>query len=330
VIPTQTIRMPSDLLVPVVQVVQLDPADRDGKSPDHYKSSDVPAGHRALTARGLNKLVTAASVSFYDEKRMDDGTDPDVMGVTTMASMMLPTGQRITAPGSQLINIKTWFGTSASAAEVGKFRKQFYANVATRARSRASRALLSLRASYPDALIAKPFAVVSYAPNMNHPAVQERYLDSLAPRVTALYGPEPAAQLGTGTPAIEVEEISDDEPRDVSPAAEAAPTGDDPLPAWATDQPAADAAPTLLTRIRDTAGAGGMVGGAKDPQIKGLQAIFGPLGGRATSAGLKALWPDLDVDKLTANQAQAIIGTARSYETAEAFQADWIAMAGLE
>ena len=41
----------------VVQIVQLDPADRDGKSADHYKSSDVPAGHRALPARGISKLA---------------------------------------------------------------------------------------------------------------------------------------------------------------------------------------------------------------------------------------------------------------------------------
>jgi hypothetical protein len=324
VIPTQTIRMPSDLLVPVIQVVQLDPADRDGKSADHYKSNDVPGGHRALTARGINKLVTAGAVSFYDERRMDDGADPDVMGVSVMASMILPTGQRITAPGSQLINIKTWFGSQTSDAEKAKFRKQFYAHTSTRARSRAARALLSLRASYPDKDIAKPFAVVSFAPNMDHPAVQERYLDTIAPRTAQLYGPEPAAQLGAGAPVTEVPEIDEDRP--------AAAATDDDLPAFLQPQGAAAAAeePDLLTRIRDTAAAGGMVGGAKPPQIESLQAIFTPLGGRATTAGLEALWPDLDVNALTANQAQAIIGISRSFETPEAFQAAWRAMAGLE
>jgi len=320
VIPTQTIRMPSDLLAPVVQVVQLDPAaGQDRKSADHYKSPDVPAGHRALTARGLNKLATAAAVSFFNEQRVDDGTDPDVIGVTVTASMLLPTGQTITAPGTKWINLnsQSW----ASPQQRAKYKSFFYEHVSTRARNRALRALLSLKSSYSDAEVAKPFAVVSFAPNMNHPAVQERYLDSVAPRTAQLYGPEPATQIGAGAPVTTVPEIPDDEPVAAT---------DDPLPAWATDQPAADAEPSLLTRIRDTAAAGGMVGGAKAPQIESLQQIFAPLGGRATTAGLQALWPELDVNQLTANQAQAIIGISRSYETPEAFQAAWRAMAGLE
>lgn len=332
VIPTQTIRMPSDLLTPVVQVVQLDqPAGQDRKSADHYKSADVPAGHRALTARGLNKLATAAAVSFFNERRVDDGTDPDVIGVTVTASMLLPTGQTITAPGTKWINLnsQSW----ASPAQRAKYKSFFYEHVSTRARNRALRALLSLKSSYSDGEIAKPFAVVSFAPNMNHPAVQERYLDSVAPRTAQLYGPEPAAQIGPGDPVTALREIpadEGDEPRDVTPTA----GGDDDLPAFlrpgegAQDDAAAE--PDLLTRIRDTAAAGGMHGGAKPPQIESLQGIFAPLGGRATTAGLKALWPELDINALSANEAQAIIGISRSFESPEAFQAAWRAMAGLE
>lgn len=329
VIPTQTIRMPSDLLTPVVQVVQLDPSTgQDRKSADHYKSPDVPAGHRALTARGLNKLATAAAVSFYDEQRVDDGTDPDVIGVTVKASMMLPTGQTITAPGTKWINLnsQSW----ASPAQRAKYKSYFYEHVSTRARNRALRALLSLKSSYPDAEIAKPFAVVSFAPNMNHPAVQERYLDSIAPRTAQLYGPPPAAQLGGGEPAQQLREIpqDDDEPRRVNPEASGG-TDDDPLPAWATDQPAA-AEPSLLEKIRTQAEAGGMHGPAKPPQVESLREIFTPLGGRATKAGLEALWPGLDVDQISANQAQSVIGVSRTFDTPEAFQAAWAAMAGLE
>jgi len=334
VIPTQTIRMPSDLLVPVVQVVALDPAaGQDRKSADHYKSPDVPAGHRALTARGLNKLATAAAVSFYDERRVDDGTDPDVIGVTVVASMLLPTGQRITAPGTKWINLnsQSW----ASTAQRAKYKSFFYEHVSTRARNRALRALLSLKSSYPDAEIAKPFAVVSFAPNMNHPAVQERYLDSVAPRSAQLYGPEAASapQLAAGAPVTELREIPQDDD-EAEPGRGSAPVaGDDDLPAFLRpdqgDDPAVEE-PTLLVRLRDTAAAGGMHGAAKPPQIESLQQIFGPLGGRATTAGLKALWPELDINALTANQAQAIIGISRGFESAEAFQAAWRQMAGLD
>jgi hypothetical protein len=213
-IPTQTIAMPSDLLVPVVQVVRLDPADSTGKSPDHYKSNDVPGGHRALTARGLNKVANAAGISFFDERRIDDGSDPDVIGVGVMASMLLPTGQRITAPGTQMINIKTWFGSQTSPAELAKFRKQFYAHVATRARNRAIRGILSMRASYPDRDINKPFACVSYAPNMNHPEVRVRILDAMAPAIKAVYGPEDSRQITAGSSTIQVDEAPDDESTD--------------------------------------------------------------------------------------------------------------------
>jgi hypothetical protein len=71
-IPVQRIWMPGDLFIPVVNPVVMDPADREGKSLDHYSSKDVPAGRRALTARGLSKVATAASLSFYDERRLDD------------------------------------------------------------------------------------------------------------------------------------------------------------------------------------------------------------------------------------------------------------------
>jgi hypothetical protein len=324
-IPTETIRIPTDLLVPVVQIVRL---SLDENDKDVYSSRDIPNGHKAPTARGLNKLATAAGVSFYDERRTDDGSNPDLIGVTVMASMLLPTGQRITAPGSKQIDLsaQSW----ASPAQRAKYKSFFYEHVSTRARNRAIRALLSLKQSYTNAELAKPFAVVSYAPNMDHPLIRQRMIDNLAPAVAQLYGGAgDAAQLGPGTPVQEIRAL----PADVDDDADGADasTGDDDLPPFLRpDQPAAAAEPTLLVRIRDISEAGGMVGGAKAPQIESLQEIFKPLGGRATTAGLQTLWPQLDVNALTANQAQAIIGTARSYETPEAFQAAWREMAGLE
>jgi hypothetical protein len=331
VIPTQTISMPNDLVVPVFQVVQLDPADATGKSPDHYKSNDVPPGHRALTARGINKLVTAAGVSFFDERRLDDGTDPDVMGVTVMASLMLPTGVRITAPGSQLINIRSWFGPTTSAAELAKFRKQFYANVSTRARNRAARGLLSLRASYPEAEINRPFAVVSYAPNLAHPAVQQRYIENMLPAINAGFGPDQTRQIAAGQ-VIEVAEApEDDGPTDghyseSSASVAGSPAGSDGSAA-ATEEPdwakpaagdpfaaAPAAGPSRLVQVlRDKATKSGMAGAITDAQKPQVMAALGgdvPL----LRAGLQAVW-GVESDEggrllVTAAQAQAIIGCA--------------------
>ncbi|CAN5613254.1 hypothetical protein BH23CHL8_BH23CHL8_19030 [soil metagenome] len=202
-IPTQVLRMPSDLVVPIVQVVQLD-VERDT-----YESSDVPKGSRALNKVGLRKLGTAAGVSIIDERRTDDGSDPDVCEVTCMAEMVLPTGQRVRAPGMKRVDLRrqSW----ASDNQRKKYASFFQEHVASRAENRAIRALLSLLASYPVAELRRPFAVVTFAPNMSHPEVRSRILDAMAPTVQALYGPEQAKQIGGGEAVTTVPAAPDDD-----------------------------------------------------------------------------------------------------------------------
>jgi hypothetical protein len=315
--------------MPMVQVVQLEPADKDGKSPDHYSSVDVPAGHRAPTARGLNKLATTAGVSFYDERRLDDGSDPNVCGVTLMASMMLPTGQRITAPGSQMIDIRTWFKADSSAAEVAKFRKQFYAHVSTRARSRAIRGLLSLRASYPNADITKPFAVVSYVPNTSHPDVRAAMLAGMAGSVPALYGPEPARQVGPGE-TVQLAEVAED-------IVEGQVTEE---PDWMADADPAPAGPArhrLLALLQDNAAASGLEGPATPEQKKAVVEAIDQFGGQAVRAVMGLVWgakPTVDEAhpkgflSFTAAQAEAIIAVEKSLAVPE-FRSLWIELAAI-
>lgn len=319
-IPTQTI-MTTDLLRPLVQVVQLEPADKDGKSPDHYSSVDVPAGHRAPSARGLRKLAGTAGVSFYDERRLDDGSDPNICGVTVMASMMLPTGQRITAPGSQMIDIRTWFKGDASAAEVAKFRKQFYAHVSTRAHSRAIRGLLSLRASYPIADINKPFAVVSYVPNTAHPDVRAAMLQGMAGSIPSLYGPETARGIGPGV--IEVAEAPDGDIVE-GHAVEAK-----------TEAPAGPARHRLLALFQDGVAASTLTGPATKEQQQALGEAIGAFGGdsiRTVMGYVFGLEPVVDEDHpkgrltFTAAQAQAIGAVAKSLAPEE-LRSLWIELA---
>ena len=299
-IPTQTIRMPSDLFVPVVQIVQLsvDEADKDV-----YSSRDIPNGQKAPTARGLNKLATAGGVSFYDERRTDDGTNPDLIGVTVMASMLLPTGQRITAPGSKQIDLsaQTW----ATPAQRAKYKSFFYEHVATRARNRAIRALLSLKSSYTVAELARPFAVVSYAPNMNHPEVRARIIEAMAPSVAQLYGPAAAPQLAAGD-AIQAPEAPEDDGTVDGQAQEVE------EPSWFGG--AAEAAPTpranrLPAALREKAASSGMVGPATTPQLSKLAEIFVARGiGRpATDAGLRIVFGVTGRADFTGAQAQALI-----------------------
>lgn len=334
-IPTQTLQMPTDLFRPVVQVVSADPPDGEGKSPDSYKSNDVPNGHRAPTARLLNKLATAAAVSFLEERRIDDGTDPDVIGVSVLASMVLPTGQRITAPGSQLINLKTWFSDRTTPAEAAKFRKQFYAHVSTRAKNRAIRGLLSLRSSYPERDLAKPFAVVSYVPNMNHPEVRARVLDAIAPVTAQLYGGPSgqAKQLTAGPGELRVPEAPDEDPAPAPTAlpgesiAKAKASSVPEEPDWMQPPAKAEAPADLATRIRDTAAA------AEDPDAKAtsselatLREIFTGWDGKLVGAGIRALWDGQAPNDLGSGQAKAI-ATVHDSLGHERFEREWRTLA---
>ena len=307
-IPTQTVRMTSDLMVPVVQIVKLNP-DPDGGG-DVYHSNDMKVGYNAPTARGLSKLVTAAGISFVDERRVDDGKNPNVCGVTVYAEMTLPTGQRIRAPGSRWIDMgRMSWKDGLNAAQAGKFRSFLFEHTATRARNRAIRSLLSLRGSYPAAELARPFAVVSYAPNMNHPEVRARILEAMAPSVAQLYGPStPAPQLAAGQ-IIEGREAPEDDD-DGTIDGQATDAGQEP--SWFGTTAAAPATQEnrLAAILRQKATSSGMVGPATLPQKERLQLVFKPLGLPATAKGLQVVFGLASLGDITGAQAQAVIECA--------------------
>jgi hypothetical protein len=312
-IPTQTIQMPSDLMVPVVQVVRLSVNEADK---DAYSSPDIPNGHLAPTARGLSKLATAAGVSFYDERRVDDGKDPNVIAVSVMASMILPTGQRVTVPGSKRIDLgaQSW----ASDRQRAKYKSFFYEHVATRARNRAVRALLSLKSSYTLAELARPFAVVSFAPNMNHPEVRARIIDAMAPSVAQLYGPAAAPQLVAGD--LQAPEAPDDDEAPVEGQARdvTEPSWFDAVPPGTAAPAAAAATPSpaehLVTVLREAVAQSGVVGPPTAPQLHQLAEIFVAKGisRPETDAGLRIIFGVTGRADFTGAQAQALINASNA------------------
>lgn len=328
---TQTIRMPSDLMVPVVQVVQLDVAR------DTYESPDIPKGNRAPNKVALRKLATAAGISIIDERRTDDGSDPDVCEVTCVAEMVLPTGQRIRAPGVKRVDLgrMPW----ASDKQRAKYASFFQEHVASRAENRAIRALLSLQASYPVAELRRPFAVVTYAPNMSHPEVRARILDAMAPTVQALYGPEQARQLTAGDGVTEVSPAPDDEDdgryvelRTNGTATVDRTTGevvaetpaheDEEEPDWFGEPPpVADDEPSLVEELRQRAEASSMAGSANAQQRPQLSRLLSPLGVDPVAVVLKATFGLDDRRAITAAQAQAILGLAAA--DVDAFRERW-------
>lgn len=319
-IPTQTLAIPTDLLRPVVQVVQLNPDPERGG--DVYTSKDMPSGHGAPTKVALRKFATAAGISIVDERRTDDGTDPDVIEVTCWAEMVLPTGQRQRAIGQKRIdlNAQSW----SSPAHRAKYKSFFLEHVASRAENRAIRGLLSLRGSYPLEVYRKPFAVVSFAPNMAHPEVRARILDAMAPAVGQLYGPSSsgAPQLGPGpavqdvTPAPEDDDVEEGQARDQAPAQTGAPAEPD----WMSAAPAPKPG-DLATLLRDSAESSNLQGEATAAQLEKLRPILQPIGGAAVTATITALWGEDAVRRLTAAQAQALINGAGRSGFADDFRA---------
>lgn len=331
-VPVQTLQLPTDLLRPVVQVVKLNPDPKHGG--DVYESSDTPNGHAALTRVGLRKLATAAGISFIDERRVDDGRDPDVIEVTCLAEMLLPTGQRIRATGTKRIdlNAQHW----SSPAHRAKYKSFFQEHVASRAQNRAIRALLSLRGSYPLEVYRKPFAVVSFAPNMAHPEVRSRILDAMAGASAQLYGgATPAAQIPA---TITVSPAPDEDPAPVAPtqlpgeSIARAQVADTDEPEWVRDAPVEgtvreDDSLDVVETLRELAGASKLKGAVTDAQKAQIGPLLAPLNGTG-AFGLvvrEAFGPEA-VQAPSAAQAQAILNLAAKYDAPD-FLERWAAAA---
>jgi hypothetical protein len=79
-VPVATLQLPTDLLRPVVQVVQLNPDPKNGG--DVYTSHDTPAGPRRADEGRAAQARDGGRDLFVDERRTDDGSNPDVIEVT--------------------------------------------------------------------------------------------------------------------------------------------------------------------------------------------------------------------------------------------------------
>lgn len=321
-VPTQTLGLVSDFIRPLIVTVQLD------IETDTYESKDLRQGHRAPNAKGLSKLADAAGVNFVDEERLDDGSDPKRAYVRIYAEMVDGTGLKRRAPGSRDYVLDSQPMTDAQRQRA---RAYVHENAATRARLRALRALLSLPQSYPIEELRKPFAIARYVLNTEHPEIRDAVKHALVGAVAAVYGPPAAKQLQSGT--VNVDEIADDdEPMNVTPAP-ATPTvlpgeklaaASAPVstaePDWmqaAMGSAAASVAtePDIVSIIRDTAAASGMVGKATEPQLTRLRELLGGLNGTGiVPAALKALFGDVE---MTAAHAQSLINHAAGVGDAE-------------
>lgn len=327
-VPTQTLGLVTDLIRPVVQIVRLD-IERDT-----YSSKDLTDGHRAPNARGLALLASAAGVDFPDETRTDDGSDPMRASAKVWATMVDGAGRTRTVVGSRDYVLESLPMTDAQR---NRAKGYVYEHALTRARHRALRVLLGLAQSYPVAELQKPFAVVSYVPNLQHPELREAYKQALLPTVTAMYGPGAAKQLAAGS---EVIDLDSGETKNVTPAP-ATPTalpGEKLAAAEPTEAPSwinagkADATPTakvpvgLLEVLRASAADPASPKGKATKSILGqLGEVFASIGWDVLHPAFMAVWPDGNPAEPTAAQARALIVAASSDPD---FDANFRALAG--
>jgi hypothetical protein len=306
--PVQDIRMASDLMVPSFRVVKLSSNPDDG---DIYHTTDMKDGYFAPSARALAALSDAASVSFPEERRTDDGSNPELCRVTVRAEMVTTSGMFRPVSGSAECDLNRMPWTSP--AQRAKFKSKIFEHTVTRARNRAIRGLLSLRGSYPKATYDRPFLVVAIQPNLNQAEIRQAYIASVVPTIAQLYGPSrPAPQLAAGQ-VIEGPERPE-APEEDDGVIDGQATDAGPEPSWfgteaPTAVPANDRAARLAAILREKAASSGMVGPATAPQLQKLAEVFVAKGitRPETDAGLRIVFGVTGRADFLGSQAQALI-----------------------
>lgn len=230
-VPTVSLRQVNPYLVPDIEAVQLDP------NPDHghiYHDSQMKEGHFAPTKVGLRLIAQVMGITTISSKRVDDGRDPDYIEWQVEIEMVQPSGRPIRGFGTKQVDLRPAMVKGKTPQWIARAHEHMVANAESKALNRAIRSIASLRPSYPQRELAKPFAILRYVPDMTHPEVRERFLDMVAPSSAALFGPtEAPKQVGPGAetpidraPIVDNDDDTDDGQDQGAPAA----GGDDDLP----------------------------------------------------------------------------------------------------
>jgi len=331
-VPTVSLRQINPYLVPDIEAVQLDPNPEAGEI---YHDPQMKAGHYGPTKVGLRLLAQVAGITTVRSERIDDGSDIHVVTWQVEIEMVQPSGRPIRGIGSKTVDLRPHMTKGWTPERLAKAHEHMGANAESKAMNRAIRSILSLRPSYPQRELAKPFAILRYVPDMTQPEVRERFLDLVAPTTAALYGPDREAAgpklVGPGAAreadvAAEAPDDDDDAAAEAFAAAsETAATTDD-VPDWAKppEQTAAAApkkrpgAKTIPDRLRESLDASELQGDATDSQklvLRGL--VVGLDWATELVPVLTAAFGDEGVRKLTAAHVQAILNLAEAFEAAE-------------
>lgn len=342
--PRKVMSQVNPMLAPVMETVVLNPDPQNGG--DVYRSDDLKQGHVALTKVALRRLMALAGVSVVDSRRMDDGSDPWYVLWQVTVEMFVPGRTRPDrAIGSKEIRLSGDSVKGWSTARLAKAREHMIRMAESKAANAAIRDLLTLRSSYSAAELSRPFAVLRWEPNMNHPAVAERFLDNLLPATTAVYGapPEDIAQLPVGdagyelAPHVQDDDITEGryvEVRTNGHATVDTTTGEvvaerGAEPDWGLDGGLDFGEPgpvSLADRLAATADGFAATGPLTDAQKGLLRPLLGPLGNAPVQAGIRAAFGLPGLGQLQERHGAAIIGESERMG-ADAFREAWRAMA---
>lgn len=184
----------------------------------------VDGGKLALNRRALDRIASAAGISFVNVVRTDDGSNPDVAEISVQAVMKRPDGSLIAATGTKAIDVQTIVAQEASSAKHNnkpynrerstlQLRRFKVERAETGAKNRAIRQLMALKSSYQKNELSKPFVVPQITVNMDV-IMQDEQLRRLA-GANALTGA--ATIFGNGSSSFTLPMQASDMPRQSLP-----------------------------------------------------------------------------------------------------------------
>lgn len=179
-------------------VVSIDP---DG---DTY---GVEGGKRALTKSALDRIATAAGISWDPRYsgRLDDGSDPCYAHYKAVGTVRDPDGTTRTICGEKVMDLRTGSEQAKAAGKgLSMQRVHILSHAETKAKLRAIRSAVGIRSSYTPAEVQRPFVAVKLVEtgdfgdeelNREYARLKMRKMLGLDGAAASLYGPPPTQAL---------------------------------------------------------------------------------------------------------------------------------------
>lgn len=182
----------------------------DQKSKDEVYR--VEGGKLALTKTALNKIASAAGITWIEERRTDDRMHPHYCEYNVVGEVMDFDGTRRRIQGTKCVDLRddaTGDGTPGKdldammraaasskrdpSAQIAQQRKFIDSICISKARNRAIADILAIPRAYSPEDLSKPFIVPKLVLDSNNPLAQQAIMASMVGATNALFGSQQQA-----------------------------------------------------------------------------------------------------------------------------------------